>query len=349
MQSLLLLLLASTTLAFRTHTLHQHIPARPSLPNTTAPRPRISLFAMSERESQFRGLMDDLTKYSPSEISTIRSARNRAIFSGAKAAANNPRVVDAFIVLYEDLSPLRIAGNMIFNYLTARITKSIEQFDSENSVQIIRDSSDETDDTLRGTIRLGKAAFEAIDKDRSGSITRDELSDEILKVFGFDSVNSFMSTVDTDNNNELNFEEFMIALIKTTEGAHESINEIIAMNNDGAFVMTDDESSVVVVEKSSKYSIRYDNMLKSVSQWEGDIIGVGGVETVTLEDVTKLGRTERILYGCFSGAKDPQVVEALRSVYVDFTALRMAGDIIFKLLTKYMNSKTKKAKANTKQ
>jgi len=70
--------------------------------------------------------MTDLTKYSDSEMEAIRSSRVRSIMYGAKAASMNPKVVDAFVVLYEDLAPLRIAGNMIFNYLTSNIAKSIE-------------------------------------------------------------------------------------------------------------------------------------------------------------------------------------------------------------------------------
>jgi len=229
---------------------------------------------------------------------------------------------------------------MIFNYLTSHISKSVTEFDSENSVKTIWDQGG--DEGLgRGTIRLGKAAFEALDKDRSGSITADELSGEILKVFGFDSVDSFMENVDLDKNNELNFEEFMIALIKTTGDAEESINEIIAMNNDTCDVVYMDDRCVPP-EKATKYDIRYNNMLKSVSQWETDIIGAGGVESV--DKGKELGRTERILYGCFSGAKDTEVVEALRAVYVDFTALRMAGDIIFKLLTKYVGERAVRTK-----
>ena len=137
-----------------------------------------NLFATkSKREEKFLHLMTELTSYSDSEINTIRSSRNRAIFKGAKAAAKNPEVVDAFVVLYEDLSPLRIAGNMIFNYLTSQISKSIERFDAENSA--IVETMLKGGEFSRGTITLGKTAFEAIDKDSSGSITANELSDEV--------------------------------------------------------------------------------------------------------------------------------------------------------------------------
>ena len=101
----------------------------PAPPRRTKPKNRLREKMTQAREEKFLHLMTELTSYSDSEINTIRSSRNRAIFKGAKAAAKNPEVVDAFVVLYEDLSPLRIAGNMIFNYLTSQISKSIERFD----------------------------------------------------------------------------------------------------------------------------------------------------------------------------------------------------------------------------
>jgi len=211
----------------------------------------------------------------------------------------------------------------------------MKEFDTEHGV-IVDTMREKEGELSRKTIKLGKTAFEAIDRDQSGTISRDEVSDEILKVFGFDSVSEFMSTVDDDNNDEISFEEFMVALIKTTDDAKESINEILAMNNDiGCEIVEEYDSSCVSVppDAYAKYNDRYDNMLSTVSTWETQL---GGEEK---KSASEMGRTERILYGCFAGAKDEEVVEALRAVYVDFTALRMAGDIIFKLLTKYLNSK----------
>lgn len=41
-----------------------------------------------------------------------------------------------------------------------------------------------------------------------------------------------------------------------------------------------------------------------------------------------------ILRGCFSGARDAKVVAGLKIVYMDYAALRLAGDLIFKLMSK---------------
>ncbi|GMI58068.1 hypothetical protein ScalyP_jg6014 [Parmales sp. scaly parma] len=292
----------------------------------------LSAAKTSKREVQFRELMDGIVQHSDEEIELIKSKRNRAIFNGAKAASQNERVVDAFIVLYEDLAPLRIAGNMIFSYLTAQISAAVEEFEKDNK-QLIGSMS-------AGTIKLGRAAFKELDRDKSGVITRDELSDEILKVVGFDTVDEFMVYADTDKNNELNFEEFMLALIVSSKDAQESIEEIIKMNRDSdCKIEIDDDASIVAAAADcvevdetnlTKYDIRFDNMLTAVAEWEEKM------GTIPLKVEETEGRMRRILNGCFFGAKEPAIVLALRTVYVDFTALRMAGDLIFKLLKKFM-------------
>ena len=41
-----------------------------------------------------------------------------------------------------------------------------------------------------------------------------------------------------------------------------------------------------------------------------------------------------ILRGCFVGSRNDRVVAALKIVYMDYAALRLAGDLIFKLMSK---------------
>ena len=50
-------------------------------------------------------------------------------------------------------------------------------------------------------------------------------------------------------------------------------------------------------------------------------------------------RRMEIVRGCFTGAELPKVVDALRVVYVDYAALRVAGDIIYKLTATILNKR----------
>jgi hypothetical protein len=76
-------------------------------------------------------------------------------------------------------------------------------------------------------------------------------------------------------------------------------------------------------DKRRRFSHRYDEMLTSFYEWE-DIMPSGE------------GRRMDVVRGCFVGARNPAVVDALRIVYVDYSPLRVAGDIIFKLVSSVM-------------
>jgi hypothetical protein len=79
-------------------------------------------------------------------------------------------------------------------------------------------------------------------------------------------------------------------------------------------------------EKRLRFSERYDEMLSQFMEWE-DVMPDGE------------GRRMDVVRGCFIGARNPPVVEALRVVYVDFSPLRVAGDIIFKLVSGVMRAR----------
>jgi hypothetical protein len=44
-----------------------------------------------------------------------------------------------------------------------------------------------------------------------------------------------------------------------------------------------------------------------------------------------------VIRGCFVGAENEAVVSALKIVYVDYSALRVAGDLIFGIVSSFMN------------
>ena len=49
----------------------------------------------------------------------------------------------------------------------------------------------------------------------------------------------------------------------------------------------------------------------------------------------------RPVLGCFAGAKVPEVVDALRICYTDFKPLRVAGDLIFKVIGEVFERRAK--------
>lgn len=96
------------------------------------------------------------------------------------------------------------------------------------------------------------------------------MSDEILKVVGFDTVDEFMVYADTDKNNELNFEEFMLALIVSSKDAQESIEEIIKMNRDSDCKIEIDDDASIVAAAADCVEVDETNLTK-VSEWSGGL------------------------------------------------------------------------------
>jgi hypothetical protein len=76
--------------------------------------------------------------------------------------------------------------------------------------------------------------------------------------------------------------------------------------------------------RRQKFNERYDDMIVNFSKWK-PLIPSGD------------GRRLQILKGCFVGSENPSVVEALRVIYVDYAALRLSGDWIFKVVSALMS------------
>ena len=77
-------------------------------------------------------------------------------------------------------------------------------------------------------------------------------------------------------------------------------------------------------QRKKKYSDRYDNMIVFFKEYEHLLLP---------NSYNDYSRIELILQGCLAGAKNDSVVNALRVVYLDYSALRIAGNLIFKLVS----------------
>ncbi|KAL7510750.1 hypothetical protein ACHAXN_010582 [Cyclotella atomus] len=77
-------------------------------------------------------------------------------------------------------------------------------------------------------------------------------------------------------------------------------------------------------KKRQRHSDRFDEYVSTFKIWEERFVGSQSHPSRRLD----------ILRGCFSGARDAKVVAGLKIVYMDYAALRLAGDLIFKLVSK---------------
>ena len=93
--------------------------------------------------------------------------------------------------------------------------------------------------------------------------------------------------------------------------------------------------------KTKKFRERYLYMVDSFSKWANIIPNIHkniNIKTNHNVDNNEIyeDRMNIIITGCFSGAKNPGVVKSLGILYEDYLPLRVAGDIIFKIVKNYM-------------
>ena len=72
-------------------------------------------------------------------------------------------------------------------------------------------------------------------------------------------------------------------------------------------------------------------MVATFADWGADATLVARAEA-------RNPRLAQVLDGCFAGARNPSVVNALRVLYEDYRLLRMGGDLIFKLMVRLVGT-----------
>ena len=87
------------------------------------------------------------------------------------------------------------------------------------------------------------------------------------------------------------------------------------------------------------YSNKFDSMLAAFAEWGQDRMPPPlpaldtTTTTTTIGDTRRKQRLLQVLRGCFIGAENEPVREALRIVYMDVPAMRVAGNTIFRLMS----------------
>lgn len=77
--------------------------------------------------------------------------------------------------------------------------------------------------------------------------------------------------------------------------------------------------------KKRKHREKFDDMVMAFQLWEDRV-------------PTREGRMPDVIRGCFDGAKNPQIVHALKILYLDFSAIRVTGDLVFQIAKKLLGN-----------
>jgi len=288
--------------------------------------PPVDRQQMSKLEIEFRELLKAML-YTPQEMSSITNPRLRIIYEGVAASYYEPAVYRAFEVLYEDYMPLRIAGRMIHEKLQNIMSESKEYQQAQ-----IQNVIAETGLPLDAVGRFWES-FVQIAGDRELESKRVELLLQHGQDVGILPVDEevLLSAVNPEMRPKLSFEEFVIGCHDLASGLSvEALEQLFDAD------LAPTTYSTRLDKKRAKYSQRYDDMLHKFGEWKSFI-------------PSGEGRRLDILRGCFVGSENAKVVDALRVIYTDYTALRMSGDWIFQVVSTLMNGTVKRRQRNDKQ
>lgn len=307
-----------------------------SLQSTDAPE-ETTVTAPSDPENrtllskEYFSMIDDFSRYTPRDIATVENARYRALFLGIAAGSQAPEVLRAFEVLYEDMLPVRVAGRMIFRHLGGVMEKSLERRESEE-----RSIGEKTGLSVEA-IDDGRRAFLAVkDDDEREGLSIEQLVDSgivstAVELIGYESFDEFLEKMEMDKKGLLSFEEFMIGLQRCWEDSTVdecNIPYVLGEIAEKMVPIEEEKNMLTVDERKKKHNDRFDNMVETFNEWEKRIPGGEG-------------RMLDVLRGCFVGARNLDVINAIRIVYLDYSALRVAGNLVFKLSRRMMGEKAK--------
>ena len=296
--------------------------------------PSIDTPGLSKLSKEFYKMMHEFTLFNHWDIVTVENPRYRVLYEGIAAGARDPAVLQAFRVIYEDLVPIRYGGRMMYRHLKDVMKKSIEKRNKEEERVV------STTGLSLDAINDGRKAFMAIvEEDGEGQLTMTQLIDSgivsmVIELLDYESFDDFITKLETDDDGKLNFEMFMISLQKcvqigtcsSTSDVSCNLTEVLSEIVERMGPIEESRKGTSVSERKLKYSNRYDDMVISFEEWE-DLIPTGD------------GRMLDVLRGCFAGAKNKPVVTGLKVVYMDYSALRVGGDLVFRIMKKLVPSK----------
>jgi len=263
------------------------------------------------------------------------------------------------LLVYNDLAPVRVAGDLIFSQLSAVAVDASERASGITARLAELAEGEEAADAA--ALAASRRIFDILDGDKSGGLDRDELlaSPELLALVREDgeedgaAVDRFMELADENGDGVISFVEFAnAAAIKPRIGLVDS-----ALS---AALLSSSLSEVDGKKQKMRFGRkppeeRFEEMLEECFKWEKDL-GCGTDEEEVEECVVDVelekadgddgddNRLLQVLKGALVGARCAPVVDALKMCYLDYSPLRLGGDIIFKLLKRVVAGEIRKIK-----
>ena len=302
----------------------------------------IGFAASGKTAAKFERMLAACT-LTPKAIEFIDNEKQRVLFRGVLAATKEPIVKNAFAIVYEDLGPVRIGGDLIFNKLSKAAAAATERAGETQLVQAVDGS-----DTL-AALHVSRELFDRLDRDHSGSLDSGEIASSaqllaLIRKEGEDdatALDRFLSVADADGDGSISFVEWANAA--ATEPSLRLSNEALDA------VLQSLKPSDADEEQSRPRGLfgrrapdeRFDAMLEQCLEWDAQLNNCGPMADECEIDEDE-GRLLQVLRGSLRGANCPPVADALRMCYADYSPLRLGGDVIFKLLKRVVAVQLKK-------
>jgi hypothetical protein len=291
--------------------------------------PPVKRQQMSKFEIEFRELLEGIL-YTESEIEAVVNPRLRAILEGISASYYEPAVYRAFEVLYEDYMPLRIAGRMVYRRLRDVMEESRK--DKQSQIKTVIEttglSRTEAESCWSTFIRMGESQRLSLKR------LKMFIGKTTYEYFDVETVEEAMDRICLNGESDsLSFDQLMVGILNN--GSKKLPRDVEQHSKANVLQQILDKDRILRAEgsdfssrldsKHRRYNDRYDDMLEQFGRWKTYI-------------PDGEGRRLDILRGCFVGSENPAVIEALRIIYVDYSALRLSGDWIFKVVSTIMGS-----------
>lgn len=312
----------------------------------------------------FYRMVDRFQTYSDEEIALLENERLRHLVFGGRDALTEPRVVNAFAILYEDVMPVRFGGDILFNLLDKAIGNARAGARGRGAATTTRTLPRSL--TRQPVGGKSRSIIRAILALKAREDTNSSISMELC--------DSLFYEIDANDDGRLSFEEFeaWVSSIPVTSEEESRLSnewnpaeifEEIDLNSDGSIsqeefklwttgvVRTMERKSsyasslheLPVPPKAAEYRKRYMKMLRAFNDWERSFKSCcsdAEARKMMLDRVTPPNnRINHVIEGCFAGAKNPGVVKALGILYEDYLPLRLAGDTVFKLINNRVDRK----------
>lgn len=299
----------------------------------------------TELDEKLDRCMDTINAYTDREIACV-PRKWRTLLLGMRAGFRLPRLLDAVRMLYQDIFPLRCGGDLIMKSVAGVI-----QDGRQNIKSSISDA-----DLIRAS-----ALFDVFDRDRRGAI-----SEENLREIGFSAsaTADIMHAMDADGNKKIDLFEFMSDQVGDDEPdifdilehhlasadlvksfSHDDIEQIISLTRQASKEEQGESSSSLL--QASTAAVAAASSGNGVYSSAGEpskhdarfleiLAYIRSLEQKLEQNPVSNERLKVILDGSIEASRDEDVVEALRFVYNEVGAIRIAGNMIFQIVTRYL-------------